>query len=250
MMTVEGGLKALELLYSEGSPDWFVLLGLSDYPIAPASKVLADLSRNTADVLLDYREVSANRSISIAENPVLEHFDRDDNRELAWGWYRSTQLWIPWPKRRPDGGWRIGRKTTLLPFEYPYSPFDDNFKCYNGSAWITGSRRTAEFLINPTPKHMRLRRHYRRRAIAEETYYQTVICNSDLVIDRHTRRFEKWNGGGAHPQWLGSAELDEMIASGCHFARKFKPDDPVLDQIDEIILGKTIASGEANASVA
>jgi hypothetical protein len=241
MMTVEAALKALELLYADGGPDWFVLLGLSDYPIAPAEKVLSDLASTSADALLDYREVSRRPLNGRAANPSLEHFDREDNRRIAWGWYRATQVWMPWPKRKLDGSLRIGRKTWFLPFADPIAPFDDSFKCYNGSHWFTGSRRAAEMLINASAKHLRLRRHYKRRTIPEESYYQTVLCNSGLEIDRHNRRFEKWKGGGAHPQWLGSADLDEMLASGCHFARKFKPNDPALDQIDEILFTKAKA---------
>ena len=62
-----------------------------------------------------------------------------------------------------------------------------------------------------------------------------MLVNAALKIDRRNRRFEEWNGGGAHPQWLTSSELDTMFASGRHFARKFRPDDPVLDQIDEAL---------------
>ena len=79
-----------------------------------------------------------------------------------------------------------------------------------------------------------MRRYFGRRAVPEESYYQTILCNSGLQIDRHNRRFEVWEGG-AHPQWLTSAHLEEMFASGCHFARKFRPDEPVLDQIDEAL---------------
>lgn len=235
MMTVEAALKALELLYSDGGPEWFVLLGLTDYPIAPAEEVLSYLSASDADALMDYREVSRRHTPSVAKNRALEHFDREENRRVAWGWYRSVQVWAPWPRRNKDGSLRIGRRTKLLPFEYPFGPFNSSFKCYNGSHWFTGNRRAADVLTNPTAKHMQLRRHYRRRAVPEESYYQTVLCNSGLRIDRHTRRFERWNGGGAHPQWLGVDDLEMVLASDCHFARKFEADDPVLDELDDYL---------------
>lgn len=236
MMTVEAALDALQLLYADGGPDWFVLLGLSDYPVMPAAAVLEDLASSKADALLDYRPVNGRGDeVGPAANPAIRHFDNQASLHEAARWYLATQLWVPVPKRKVGGGWRIGRRTWLLPVNYPFGPFDETFRCYRGSHWFTGSRRAAEVLVNPTERHLALRRHLARRAVPEETYYQSVLVNAGLTIDRHNRRFEEWNGGGAHPQWLTSAELDAMLASGCHFARKFRPDEPVLDQIDEAL---------------
>src|SRR5438045_3613582 len=41
---VEAGLRALEMLYRDAAPDWFVLLSGADYPTMPAERVLADLN--------------------------------------------------------------------------------------------------------------------------------------------------------------------------------------------------------------
>lgn len=235
MMTVEAALDALQLLYADGGPDWFVLLGLSDYPIMPAADVLDSLARSEVDALLDYRLVGApDAEVGPAANPAVRQFDNDASQREAARWYLATQVWLPVPKRKA-GGWRLGRRTWLLPVNYPFSPFDESFRCYRGSHWYTASRRAAEVLLEPTKRHLALRRHFARRAVPEESYYQSVLVNAGLKIDRHNRRFEEWNGGGAHPQWLTSADLDAMFASGCHFARKFLPDDPVLDTIDEAL---------------
>ena len=236
MMTVEAALDALQLLYADGGPDWFVLLGLSDYPIMSAAAVLNDLAQSKCDALLDYRSVGGpDIEPAFSANPAIRQFDNEGSLRRAARWYLATQLWLPVPKPKIGGGWRLGRQTWLLPLNYPFSPFDKTFLCYRGSHWFTGSRRAADVLLKPAKKHMALRRHFARRAVPEESYYQSVLVNANLKIDRHNRRFEDWNGGGAHPQWLTSTELEAMFASGCHFARKFRPDDPVLDQIDEAL---------------
>jgi hypothetical protein len=236
MLTVEAALDALQLLYADGGPDWFVLLGLSDYPIMPAAAVLNDLARSEFDALLDYRLVGQpDAEVVHAANPAIRQFDNEASKREAARWYLAAQMWLPVPKPKNGGGWRVGRRTWLLPVNYPFSPFNEAFRCYRGSHWFTGSSRTADVLINPTKRHLALRRHFARRSVPEESYYQSVLVNAGLKIDRHNRRFEEWNGGGSHPQWLTSAELDAMFASGCHFARKFRPDDPVLDRIDEAL---------------
>jgi hypothetical protein len=235
MMTVDAGLDALRLLYDDGSPDWFVLLGISDYPIMTADRVLEDLRTTPADAFLDYRSVGQpDLCIGPAANPALDHFDYPENRRIAERWYLGMQVWMPILRRKPHGGFRLGRATKYLPINYPFTPFDDRFRCYNGSHWFSGSRKAAHILINSTDKHQDVRLYFSRRAIPEESYYQTVLCNSDLRIDRHNRRFERWEGG-AHPRWLTSPDLDRMLGSPCHFARKFHPDEPVLDQIDEAL---------------
>ena len=38
-----------------------------------------------------------------------------------------------------------------------------------------------------------------------------------------------------HPAWLTEADLAVMRASGRWFARKFAPDDPVLDTLDGLL---------------
>ena len=54
---VGAALRALELLYQNAEPDWFVLLSAADYPTMPAGRVLERLSSSGMDAFLDYREV-------------------------------------------------------------------------------------------------------------------------------------------------------------------------------------------------
>jgi hypothetical protein len=159
------------------------------------------------------------------------------------GRYRGAQLWLPIP-RREGARYRLGRHTIQLPFESPFLPFNANFRCYYGDHWFSGSRLAASALLQPTAEDLRLQRHLRWRASADECYYQSVLGNRhDLTLHRDNKRFALWHGGGAHPAWLTEDNLEAMLTSDAHFARKFRRDDPVLDRLDEVLLGAVASAG-------
>ena len=232
---VRAALRALELLYQNAAPDWFVLLSGADYPTMRAESVLDDLTSSGMDVLLDFREVPRKPPINpypTPENPALEHFVSPGNLEIAWNRYVGFNAWLPIIRPGP----RIGRYTVYLPFKDWRSPFGAAFKCYYGDQWFTANRKAAEILLNPTDEHLQLRRHLRSRIVADECYYHSVLGNAHgLKISKATRRFSEWLGGGAHPQILGLSDLPAIISSKAHFARKFEPNSPVLDEIDKML---------------
>ena len=254
----------LKLLYRSGEPDWFVLISAADYPTMSAARVLDELTSNKADALLDYRAVPTltNGSLRISaglqisrysvdigklkvnslyiapENPSLKHFVLSTNLGLAWRRYIGLNFLIPVIRKGP----RIGRYTLHLPFEDPRSPFTPDFECFYGDHWFTGNHKVADTLLRPTDKHVRLRRHLSFRHNVDECYYQTVLANSrDLNISRATRRFADWSSsaggslGGSHPKPLSLDDLSAIMSSKCHFARKFAPNSPVLDELDKIL---------------
>jgi hypothetical protein len=233
---VTAALRALELLYQTATPDWFVLLSGADYPTMRADEVLADIASSGADALLDLREVPSSPtkvSYPPPENPTLQHFVSAENLALAWRRYVGFSAWVPIVRAGP----RIGRYTMYFPFEMKrWSPFDAAFKCFYGDHWFSGNSKVAQILLTPTQKHLHLRRHLRWRVVPEECYYHSVLGNSPHVkILRATRRYSEWLGGGAHPQILTVNDLPAIISSRAHFARKFEPDTPVLDEIDRFL---------------
>jgi hypothetical protein len=261
---VTAASRALKLLYQNATPDWFVLLSAADYPTMPAEKVLEELTSSGMDALLDCREVPnlsefsgknvfrlqiSGYSVDVGvlridqpyptpENPALKHFALSSNLALAWRRYIGCNVWFPIIRSGP----RIGRYTLSLPFEDWRSPFTPFFKCFYGDHWFAGNHRVAETLLNPTDEHMRLRRHLRFRPNVDECYYQTVLGNTPgLEISKATRRFVDWSQsaggplGGSHPRVLGLNDLQAIISSESHFARRFAPDSPVLDEIDKLL---------------
>jgi hypothetical protein len=67
---------------------------------------------------------------------------------------------------------------------------------------------------------------------------QTVLANEPAMrLWGDYRRFTKWHVGSPRPLVLGLADLEEMLASGADFARKFDEtvDAAVLDEIDRLV---------------
>lgn len=237
---VEAVLAALRLLYAKSDPDWFYLLSAADYPIASAAQVQADLAASGVDALIDYRKCGTSTEEAIrAEgpgNPTLEHFEAPGNREMLRDRYIGAELWLPILRLRER---RLGRHTIHLPFDSPRHPFRPDFKCYCGDHWFATTRAGARALLDPSPRELDLQRHLRPRAVPEECYYATVLCNRpELTVSRDNRRFARWNGGGAHPALLTAGDIDAMFASGAHFARKFQHGDPVLDRLDAVLFDR------------
>ena len=255
---VIAALRAIELLYQNATPDWFFLLSGADYPTMPAKKVLEELTSSGMDALLDYREVpklsrhKITSRLSITaygawfwdlrfdpyptpENPALNNFALPANLELAWRRYLAFNVWFPVIRSGP----RIGRYTLDLPFEDWRSPFAPDFKCLYGDQWFAGNHEVAGILLNPSSKHLQLRRHLRLRSVADECYYQTILGNTvGLEISKATRRFSKWpesRKDGWRPKTLTMDDLPSIVSSKAYFARKFASESPVLDELDKML---------------
>lgn len=246
---VEAGLAALALLYDKADPDWVILLSAADYPVAPAHRVRADLAACGVDALLDHREAGADPQQALSRfgprNPVLDQFEAPGNRAMLPHRYMGAELWLPIVRRHEIRGPRIGRHTLHLPFLSPSHPFSGEYRCHYGDHWFTASRAAATALLNPTPRERRLQRHLRWRAVPEECYYHSVLCNRpELSVQRDNRRYAQWNGGGAHPAFLGLPDFAGILRSNAHFARKFKSNDPVLDALDDFLWNGTEAISE------
>lgn len=234
---VQSFLSALNLLYQESDPDWFCLLSGADYPTAKAEVVLDQLQRATCDAFLDVHQLDnrpAKARLVGNWNPELVHLETDEQYRTKDRFYNRAQFWLPIIRQRPQ--LRLGRLTFYLPFRARI-PYHEGYGLYWGDHWFTANRRAAKLLRSPTEHEITLQRHLKRRAFPEESYYQTVLCNSsELTICRDNKRFVQWNGGGAHPMTLTDAEVPIALASGAHFGRKFAPNSPALDSLDDALL--------------
>ena len=84
-------------------------------------------------------------------------------------------------------------------------------------------------------RHKNLARHYAPVRLADESYFQTLLVNhSSLKLKNQTLHYIDWSRGGPNPKTLTVDDLEPMIASGRHFARKFdeQVDAVVLDELD------------------
>lgn len=241
---VEAALLGFKQLHERAAPEWYALLSAADYPVAAAATVLHDLNDQKADVLIDYRPVYDDLRVSSppGEAEWLRHHGSLDNLQLAKRRFINSVVRVPFIRlRNPEFSTsleprvRLGRHTINVPFQSPFSPFRQRLTCFVGSQWFTANLKAVERLLSNNHNFKALSRHLRARVCPDECFFQSFFLNEpDLVIDENPRRYADWGKGGAHPHVLTQSDLNAVIASGAHFARKFSPDDPILDRLDEM----------------
>ena len=112
-----------------------------------------------------------------------------------------------------------------------------------GSAWAILSRDFMEYCIHGwdnLPRTLLL--YYTNFVSSPESYFHTVICNSrdfrNTTVNDDLHYILWDNPPRQHPITLTTEHFNNMTESGAAFARKFRADDPILDKIDEEILGR------------
>ena len=100
-----------------------------------------------------------------------------------------------------------------------------------GGDWLTLSRRAVEVVTGGE-----LVNHYRRTVLPTESLPHTALHAAGLPLSGDTRRYTRVGARRARiPRCSARDDLDAILASGADFARKFAPDDPVLDELDRVV---------------
>ena len=234
---VEATLAALQLLYRHADPDFALFLTGADYPTATRAKVAADLLDSGADAFVDgYSVQKALEGVVSVADPLLANFRFPHNVRLALQRYLRARIRIPMPRRATMGGWRVGAHSVILPFDSINGPFDNSYHCYFGAQFFTLKRGATVRVLDDCEQDRRLAKHMRTRSAPEEAYLQTILYNDpELKIDPQTHRYVDWSLEGAHPRDLDVGDARHALETGYHFARKFQPDDPALDFIDQAL---------------
>ncbi|GMI75153.1 hypothetical protein like AT1G71070 [Hibiscus trionum] len=201
--------------------DWFIALSAFDYPLITQD----DLSH------------------------VFSSFRRDLNfidhtSDLGWKVDQRFQPIVV------DPALYLARKTKIF-HATEKRPLPTAFKIFTGSPWVVLSRSFLEFCIlgwDNLPRTLLM--YFNNVMLSEESYFQTVICNSPEFKNTTVNgdlRYMIWdNPPKMEPHHLHVSDYDQMVQSGAAFARMFQENDPVLDMVDEKILKrgqKQAASG-------
>ncbi|MBD2078387.1 beta-1,6-N-acetylglucosaminyltransferase [Leptolyngbya sp. FACHB-17] len=222
---VEAVIKAMEQMQQRRDrPQWTILLSGADYPIKPAAQVIADLQASQADFYM------------VGDRIQPPHFPTDWHREMYARYYTR---WLPMPKpvaKLLDLNWQ---KLRLKPMSLmkPFVPFSSDFHCYAGQAWFCANQRSIDYILDHYKNYPQIVNHFRWVMFSDESYFQTIIGNAphlkpDFLNDW---RYKDWSARLPHPKILDQSDLPKLRASTAHFARKFLPDAPVLDDLDRII---------------
>ncbi|VXD15218.1 Core-2/I-Branching enzyme [Planktothrix serta PCC 8927] len=224
---VEATIQAIKLMYeSANSPDWFILLSGSDYPIKTAKEILSDLTSSQYDAHIHHEEI------------IYKVYKQNVKMSLIWQLlayqrYCSYELFsIPFLNPL-----KIRLEHPLL--TKPFLPFSEKLRCFAGSQWFSANQRAADYIIKFHHQKNALTSHYRRRMFTDESYFQTILANAPhLKLKNDDYRYVDWSTQGAHPKTMEMEDLPNLLSSSCHFARKFDidVDSNILDQLDIITL--------------
>lgn len=225
---VEQQLDALRSGLGTSQHQWFVMVSAQDYPAAPLAVFRDHLDTGGDDFLV--REFAPpNPSVLrygrrvIPTSPLL-------GRALTWRLARravnATKL-LHVQVRSRELPPLLERRAT--------PPLASHESVRAGNNWWVVSRRAATSLVERYDNDVPLRDHFRRTFIPSEGYVQTILlsdptirCGTDFPV-----QFTRWSGWS--PQHLDVGDVEEALASGLPFARKFHEDDPALDALDEAL---------------
>jgi hypothetical protein len=211
---IRATLAGLALLYANPSPNWFALLSGACYPTKSGLDAISDLKKGGCDAYIDHQPV----------DPF--HLENEYQRECFRRYY-SWHFGLPKLDRR-----MMPRSLGALT-----SPYRANSsRCYAGSQWFTANRAVAEYILASQERYAWLGTHLRERHCPDETYFQTIVCNApQFKVSRNNYRYVDWSAHKPHPKELQTVDLPSILESSSHFARKFVPGNPVLNQLDDVL---------------
>jgi hypothetical protein len=113
---------------------------------------------------------------------------------------------------------------------------------FQGGQFFTLSRSLTSLVVQMSRAQPRYRRFYRRTAVPDESYFQTLVMNSPRApsVVNNDLRYEDWSENTSHPKVLTEADLPALLRSPSLFAKKFDSaiDGRLLDLIDEHVHGE------------
>ena len=260
MSIVEMNLRSFRWVLRHLEFDWLILLSGQDYPIRPLHEIEAALRSADHDGFLEAPAEVSDR-IAVPDPSRIRY-------SFAFRYFYRYVTLPRWPRnvpprvRRPMSAalWKVLPRVQDVVFLHPMpagerarlgfrrlrTPFTESFRCYKASPWFTLRWRAVERLAVIGPREQSLWRYYRRTAIPDESYFQTILFN-DRSFRFHPDNmvFSKWNPGSGSPEVLTRADVPELVRSGKFFARKFDVtvDPATLDDVDRFLFPEAPAPG-------
>ncbi|KAG6727350.1 hypothetical protein I3842_02G125100 [Carya illinoinensis] len=207
--------------------DWFVSLNAADYPLVTQDgtvwlEVLAALCLDLLHIL----------SFLPKDLNFLNH-----SSYIGWRESRKLRPIIVYP------GLYLSKKTGMF-YATQKRELPNAFQLFTGSSFSILNRYFIEFCILGTDNLPRtLLMYFANTPSSLSNYFATVLCNSlqfkRAVINHNLLYVTFDKHSNSEPHLLSSSDYEAMIKSGAAFARRFQVDDPVLNRIDQEILGRS-----------
>lgn len=196
----------------ENQWDWFINLNCWDYPLISQDDLLHIFSYLPRDLnFLDHTSELGWKEHQRARPIIIDP-----------GLYHSKKSGVFWAKEKRS-----------LPA---------SFKLFTGSEWVVLTKSFIDFCIwgfDNLPRTLLM--YYANFLLSSEGYFHTVVCNHKNYQNttvNHDLHFVKWDNQHQQPINLTLEHYDEMVSSGAPFAHRFSMNDPVLEKIDRVLLGR------------
>ena len=225
-------IEALAQMAAEEDPDWVVIVSGQDYPLRP----IAELERHLADtphqaLLHDCWALD----LDAEPPPPRDEFYRR---------YRFLHYQVPraaanmlsralgrhaYVRVMPPG---LHDLVGIRPARHPFGPA---LRCHVSADWLTLHRRGVRSVLEFVRTHPRAIRHYRRTVIPSESLFATALAADPAISIGPAPRAMRFRGRSPHPDVLAEQDVEELLASGHYFARKFDAASHprALDLLDE-----------------
>jgi hypothetical protein len=202
---VRAALEGVDALLASPEPlDYGVLVTGQDYPLCSPAAIESKLAEAGGRSFISFRP---------PEGRFLTRFTR-------WHWHGTV------------AGRRVRLPNRFMPVTVRRT-VPAGLTPYTGSAHWCLSRECLEHVAGADPEVVRF---FRRSAVPDESFFQTLLMSSPLgaTLVNDDLRYVDWSEGGPSPRVLTSYDLERMMRSSALFARKFDPgvDSAVIDALD------------------
>ncbi len=244
--------------------DWLVFISGQDYPIQPVGQIEHFLATTHYDGFISAVPIEAAIPCGPVEcslKTALGKLCWDCLTRYHYHYYQipavpfyhklpgrvRNMIGVTWKRVSQAQALIYGRTLpvpentkTMVGLRSLWTPFTATFKCYKGSHWLTLNRACVQYIDQFIGENPRYVKYYQRTLIPDESFFQTILLNHpSLKLLNTNKRLIRWNSAKApSPDTLQVEDLEGIMASGQHFARKFdtRVDEKILDLIDERIL--------------
>jgi hypothetical protein len=227
--------------------DWLENISGQDYPLRPIAEIERTLAETKVDGYLLYAPVFLDRtppgSDAGAGKQLCDPWDAAMRYQYRHWWLgqptAAKQRWLrplmalnlvqPWA--------RLSLAFSTVGLRRRRTIFTDEFVCYGGWFFCTLSAACVRYARDFARDNPAVVAFLRTVLAPEEVFLQTVLVNSGkFSFEPDSKRYiNMTDSRNNHSKTLSVADLDAMLASGAHWARKFDPerDEAVLDVLDQ-----------------
>lgn len=233
----------------------FQLLSESCLPVRPLSEFEAYLRRERPDFMIDMSPLDEPRSLLSHGWRYLSEpgwLRRAARLATVWAWQQAGHAQISNINLQLVGRSRgaVGRLKQWVGYQVLMAiawRHRRHLRCVGalrlsiGSQFFGASRRGMQWLLEMRDALPELTRHFERAHIPDEAYVHTLVscglaAGVPLVV-KPANHVMFWDGCGTGPDLLGPQDLQRVLASGRHFARKFPLD--LRDDVRHLFLKRS-----------